>query len=94
MLNHVYRGRLLKLKVNLLNLDMAAAFEKVPRHKAAHCPPFYSCSLRLRFYRISGKSWGPTLERMLPLYKTMVSPVFATGCAAWFLYSIAGRDIK
>lgn len=33
LLNHVYRVWLLKLKVTLLSLDMAAAFDRVPRHK-------------------------------------------------------------
>ncbi|KAK7964417.1 hypothetical protein PG988_011391 [Apiospora saccharicola] len=33
LLNHVFRGWLLELKVTLLSLDMSAAFDKVPRHK-------------------------------------------------------------
>ncbi|KAK8030173.1 hypothetical protein PG993_011464 [Apiospora rasikravindrae] len=42
--------------------------------------------------RISGKTWGPKLERMLQLYKAKVRPVFAFGCAAWFLHPIDGYE--
>ncbi|KAK6855255.1 hypothetical protein PG995_008787 [Apiospora arundinis] len=44
--------------------------------------------------RISGNIWGPPLREMLQLYKTMIRPLFATGCAAWFLYSIDGAPIR
>ncbi|KAK8062162.1 hypothetical protein PG997_014259 [Apiospora hydei] len=44
--------------------------------------------------RISGKTWGPTLQRMLQLYKAKVRPVFAFGCAAWFLHPIDGPEFS